>query len=108
MSSGICVSLDLAQLPLLAGALELSRQGNLTRASKTNRSFAENEMSIKPDADPELLEFVFDAQTSGGLLISVAAGRSTELVGRLHDEGISAATVIGEVIPRDDASILVG
>ena len=108
MSSGICVSLDLAQLPLLAGALELSRQGNLTRASKTNRSFAENEMNIKPDADPELLEFVFDAQTSGGLLISVAAGRSTELVGRLHDEGISAATVIGEVIPRDDASILVG
>ena len=108
MSSGICVSLDLPKLPLLAGALELSRQGNLTRASKTNRSFAENEMTIKPDADPELLEFIFDAQTSGGLLISVAEERSAELVDRLQNEGIEAATVIGQVVPRGDSSLLVG
>jgi selenide,water dikinase len=93
---------------LLPGALELSRQGNLTRASKTNRSFSEHEMTIKADADPELVEFVFDAQTSGGLLISVAEGRSTELVDRLHNDGIDVATVIGQVESRGDVSILVG
>ena len=107
-SSGICVSLELANIPLLPGALELSRQGNLTRASKSNRSFAEKDMTIKADADAELVEFVFDAQTSGGLLISVAEGRSTELVERLHNDGIDSATVIGQVESRGDVSILVG
>ena len=108
MSSGVCVSIDLAKLPLLPGALELSRKGNLTRASKTNRSFSEKEMTIKPEADPELTEFAFDAQTSGGLLISVAASRSEELVKRLHDDGIEAATVIGQVETRQDVSIIAG
>ena len=108
MSSGVCVALDLAKLPLLPGALELSKKGNLTRASKTNRSFSEKEMTIRAEADPELVEFAFDAQTSGGLLIAVAADRSAELVKRLHDDGIEAATVVGQVESRQDVSIIVG
>ena len=65
-------------------------------------------MRISPGVDPELLEFLFDAQTSGGLLISVSAERSAELVERLHDDGIEAASVIGEVDTRENVSIVVG
>lgn len=107
-SSGVCVTIEPTELPLLPGALELSRKGNLTRASKTNRSFSADEMRISSGVDPELLEFMFDAQTSGGLLISISAERSAELVKRLHDDGIEAATVIGQVDSRDDVSIVVG
>ena len=107
-SSGVCVTIHTQNLPLLPGALELSRKGNLTRASKTNRSFSQDEMRISPGVDPELLEFLFDAQTSGGLLISVSAERSAELVERLHDDGIEAASVIGEVDTRENVSIVVG
>ena len=107
MSSGVTVSLDLANIPLFPGALELSRKGNLTRASRTNRSFAEPELTIHASADPELLEFIFDAQTSGGLLIYVAEDRSAELVDRLEEDGIEAAAVTGHVETRHDAALIV-
>ena len=98
MSSGVCVSLDLAKLPLLPGALELSRKGNLTRASKTNRSFSEKEMTIKPEADPELAEFAFDAQTSGGLLAAVKPGLVDSVLAALNVAGYQNAACVGEVI----------
>ena len=106
LSSGVTLCMDVAELPLLPGAVELSRRGNLTRASKTNRSFAESELEIESTADPELVEFAFDAQTSGGLLISLDPQSTPELLERLHEDGVGAATVIGEVQPRGDVAIV--
>lgn len=104
-SSGVMLSIEVSSLPLLEGALALARQGNLTRASKTNRSFAASQLTIGSDVSNELVEFAFDAQTSGGLLISISEDRAGELVARLKDEGIAAACTIGSVETLDEASI---
>ncbi|MFP6618753.1 MAG: selenide, water dikinase SelD [Pirellulaceae bacterium] len=104
-SSGVMLSIEVSSLPLLEGALALARQGNLTRASKTNRSFAASQLTIGSDVSNELVEFAFDAQTSGGLLISIGEDRAGELVARLKDEGIAAACTIGSVETLDEASI---
>ena len=64
--------LDVSALPVIAGAEPLAVPRYFTRASKSNREFVRDRLRIEPGVDPTLLEFAFDAQTSGGLLIAVA------------------------------------
>jgi selenide,water dikinase len=49
----------------------------------------------------------FDPQTSGGLLISVKADQSMELVAALQNAGIGDATEIGEVLHGQEEKIMV-
>jgi selenide, water dikinase len=98
--------LDLSSLPLLPGAEKLAHRPFLTRASATNAQYVAEYLRIEGDADPVRLEFFYDAQTSGGLLISVPAGRAEELVQDLRKKS-AAACLVGEVIEkRDDAYLI--
>lgn len=105
-ASGVTVAIDVARLPLLPGAAELARQGNKTRASATNRAFATPMTRFTGNPDALRLEFAFDAQTSGGLLISVAAERAGELVERAQAAGAEAACIVGEVLDKRDVSLI--
>ena len=101
-ASHVTVALQLPDLPLLAGAKSLAEQGYKTRATATNRAFVEPITQIDGSPDPQLLEFVFDAQTSGGLLISVSADRAEELVNRAQEGGAVASAIVGEVLPYEE------
>ncbi len=105
-SSRVTVILELSRLPLLPGAMELSQRGNQTRASATNRTFLDPVLRIESNADPRLAEFVFDAQTSGGLLISVAADRADELVQQTQAGGAAAACLVGRVEAKQDVAVV--
>lgn len=83
--------LDVDSLPLIPGAEPLLKAGYKTRASNSNRSFAEPTMHIAGSPNSERLEFAFDAQTSGGLLISVAPERADELVEQAREGGAQFA-----------------
>lgn len=105
-SSGVTLVIDVNRLPLLPGAAELAQRGNKTRASATNRSFIGDHMHIEDGTDPARLEFVFDAQTSGGLLISVAEDRAEELVRHARDAGAEATCIVGTVREKEDVSLI--
>ena len=105
-ASDVTVVIELEKLPLLPGAKELAQRGNKTRASATNRRFAEQHTSIEGAPDPLLQEFAFDAQTSGGLLISVSADMADDLVQQARDAGAAAATIIGKVLESSDVSLI--
>ena len=105
-ASQVTAVLKLTDLPLLPGAEALARQGHQTRASATNRAFADPTTRIEGPADPLLLDFAFDAQTSGGLLISVTADRADELVDRAREGGAVASCVVGEVVARDGPALI--
>lgn len=106
-ASGVTVVIDLGALPMLPGAEDLSRDGHHSRATHSNREFVEPEMRIRGDPDPALAAFLFDAQTSGGLLIAVPEDRADELLRRAGDAGLEAATCIGRVEQAGDATIVV-
>ena len=106
ISSKVTVVIELDKLPLLPGAQELARQGNKTRASASNRSFAEPNLRIDAGADKELAEFAFDAQTSGGLLISVSEDRAAELVERARSGGAAASCIVGCVEAKGDVAVV--
>src|SRR5262249_16501816 len=68
--------LELAKLPLIPGAEKLATHKHFrTRASKTNAEYVRAGLRVEGKPDPVALEFFYDAQTSGGLLISVPAER---------------------------------
>jgi selenide,water dikinase len=96
--SQVTLILDLDRLPLLSGTEGLARPPYLTRASTTNAGYV----------GPSLrLEFLYDAQTSGGLLISVPATQAEKLLRALRAKGASAACLVGEVTERGDAALIV-
>ncbi len=105
-ASQVSIVLELGKLPLLPGAAELARQGNKTRASATNRHFAQPLLRVEPGVDPLRLEFAFDAQTSGGLLLSVAEERADELVDRIRASGAESACVVGHVESKSDVAVV--
>ena len=106
-ASGVTLVIELGRLPVLPGVESLVVRGNRTRASATNRSYAEASLRLEGELDPVGLEILFDAQTSGGLLVSVAEERAEELVEHARRAGGTFATVIGGVIEREGETGLV-
>lgn len=100
-ASGVTVVLETDRLPVLPGVPDLVRRGYRTRASDSNRNFAEPMLRIEGHPDPTLLEIAFDAQTSGGLLISVAADRAERLVEHARDAGAETACIVGSVVKKE-------
>lgn len=86
-ASGLAAQLDLATVPLMAGALELSRQGYRSTLFPDNRALAPELPS-----DP-LSDLLFDPQTAGGLLAAVAAEEAEELIAALRAAGHPAARI---------------
>lgn len=104
--SQVTLQIELSRLPLLPGTESLARRPYLTRASATNANYVAVDLRTEGTLDPVRLEFFYDAQTSGGLLISVPPERCDELVRLARDKGATAACVIGEVLPRGDKALI--
>ena len=108
LAVGQGVDLILPHLPVLNGALtSLSELGVYSTAHDKNQRAA-TLVRTQDFSDPELLarqSLLFDPQTSGGLLISVAPDASQDLVARLKASGFDQAAVIGSI--TDQAGIAV-
>ena len=94
------VSLQLALLPLLPGALAQLRGGIRSSMHPAN-ALASAGLATEGPLDDDLLQILFDPQTSGGLLIGVAADRAGSLRDALRGCGYSQAEIIGEVTARN-------
>ncbi len=100
LGSGVGLRLHSAAVPLLAGALECVKAGFIPGGLKANREFAECVVGYAEGIPEERKTLLFDPQTAGGLLISVAAGDSKGLLGRLRATGV-AAEEIGDVTAQE-------
>jgi len=74
--SDVRVVLDAGSLPALAGALEAARTGVRTGGDRRNREYAPVDAEGVDDA---VLALGYDAQTAGGLLISLPADKALSL-----------------------------
>src|SRR5262249_19575927 len=88
--------------PFLPGALRLALEGYITGGCKRNRSYLADKVRAASSVPQDFDEVAFDPQTSGGLLIAVPGHESQALVRDLHAEGVLAAAVVGEVLPRGE------
>ena len=86
-----------SRIPLLAAAREFAQMGLVPAGSFANRRFCESHVRIAPGLDPLLLDLFSDAQTNGGLLLSVTPTAAADIVARFQESGLAAAAVVGEV-----------
>ncbi len=106
-ASVVTVEIELEALPLLPGSEPLAAAGNLTRANRATQSYLGKRVRGEVDPDTPRMEYVFDPQTSGGLLIAIAPGRADELVERCRAAELPYATRIGTVREREEADVVI-
>jgi selenide, water dikinase len=106
LASNVSFRLNAASIPLLPGALECVRAGYIPGGLNNNRDFAECVVEYGDGVPEDLRSPLFDPQTAGGLLISVASEDSARLKRSLNAAGVPAVQ-IGEVVPRTKPLIFV-
>ena len=106
LGSDVSLRIHSGKVPLLPGALECVRKGYVPGGLQANRDFAECVVGYHGNVDAEVKTMLFDPQTAGGLLISVASADAGRMVAAMNAEQIPAA-VIGEVSASGSPLILV-
>jgi selenide,water dikinase len=96
--SGVSIRIDSKNVLPLPGALECIRARFIPGGLNANRDFAECMVHYAEAVADDLKTLLFDPQTAGGLLFSIAPEDAIRLVHMLKDEGV-AASEIGEVLP---------
>ena len=101
LGSGVVLEIDAASVPLIPGALDAVRLGAIPAGLLANREFAECLVADAPGAaiPEEVRTLLYDPQTAGGLLISVANENAPALLASLREAGVPAA-LIGHVSAR--------
>ena len=99
LASNVSLRFHLHQIPLLEGAVDCIRAGNIPGGLKNNREFAECVVGYEEGIAEDLKTMLFDPQTAGGLLIAVASDHAPELLRNLQAGGVPAVE-IGEVLAK--------
>lgn len=103
MAEGAKLALELRAeaLPVLAGVLDLVRAGVMSGGCNRGKAHYGPRVQIAANVDPALADLVFDAETSGGLLLAVAEAHADKVVQRLRDAGTPSHALIGRFVPAE-------
>jgi selenide,water dikinase len=106
LASGTGATVDAAAVPVIAGVRDLLADGMVAGGTRRNLAFVAPDVDFGdlPDAERLLLA---DAQTSGGLLLSVAPDRAQQLVDACAAHGTPIAAMIGEMTESDAGRITI-
>lgn len=85
------------RLPWLPGVVDLATQGIVTGASGRNWQSYGAGVEIERPVDDSIRALLADPQTSGGLLVSCAAGIADQVLEIFHEQGFDHASVIGSM-----------
>jgi selenide,water dikinase len=106
-ASNVSLRFDSQQVPIIREAYDLAGKNLFPGGSIKNFEFVETKSSFAQTVSPAVRMLLCDAQTSGGLLISVPREKGEALVEILHQRGIVSARMIGEVIEKQEKRIYV-
>ncbi len=95
IGSGVTLEFDTSCVPFIDGALDAVRVGAIPGGLISNREFAECLVEDFPASQipDDVRALLYDPQTSGGLLISVASADVGGLVTSLQEAGIPAVMI---------------
>ena len=106
-SSEVSAKLSWSEIPILPDVVELAVAGNISGGTTRNMEALKEIVQLEDGISNIDFTILADAQTSGGLLISVPEERSTVLIKRLVDNQSLYSSVVGKVIEGDPGAIIV-
>ena len=95
-ASNAAARIDAAAVPLLPGAAGLAAAGFVSGGTQANTARISPVTRMDPAIPAELAVLLYDAQTSGGLLLAAPAAAASALLADLRARGLQAAP-IGEI-----------
>jgi len=105
-AGGVSLEIDHAAVEYLPGALEAARGGNIAGGLVNNREWLEGCVEFAAGVSEEHRALLFDPQTSGGLLVAIAAEAVDAAMAALAARNV-AARRIGQVVAKGSPLIQV-
>ena len=106
-ASGASATISRSAVPLLPGAIELLQQGIAPGGTRRNEAGVEEFVDWDDDLTDDDRLLLCDAQTSGGLLISVPEARLSPLLEALESHGVDTRAVVGGVSEGSSGRVVV-
>lgn len=106
IQSKVTAEVYVDQVPVFDGVLDLVKQEMISGAIERNKEYASQYVTVESGVCRSTEAVLYDAQTSGGLLIAVKEEKSRELVSLLKAKGLVHAAVVGRVIGKSDGRII--
>ena len=100
----VSLEFDHAQFAYLPGALQAAKDGHRPGGLKNNRDFVAECAEFSANVSQEYRDLLFDPQTSGGLLIAIAAEAAVRALTALQRHGVSGSQV-GRVVAKKSPMI---
>ncbi len=103
-ASGVSFQFFLNQLPVMTRVWEALEKGFLTKAHRTNFEYTQKNSRFEQVSELQK-KILFDPQTSGGLLLSVAADQAQNVVDKLK-KNFPSTRIIGEVLSKKQEDLI--
>jgi selenide,water dikinase len=98
LGDDLSAEIDFDAIPLLHEAIDLAAQGVLPAGSRRNLDALGDRVDTS-NLDRARRAVIFDAQTSGGLLIAIESQRTDALLAALRERGVEDAARVGRLVP---------
>ena len=96
-ASKVTAVIESSKVPLLLGVTALARKGIVPGGTRSNFAAYKKRVQIGVKIDSAKVDVLFDAQTSGGLLISVSEKKVGKLIKELKKRKTLCAQIVGHV-----------
>jgi len=106
-SRQVGMKINSSSIPVFAEVEEFARAGLCPGGLHRNREFYSKKVEFSKQVPDYIQDILFDAQTSGGLLISLDSEDAEVLVGKLKKAGVTDVAIVGEVVNKPVGKILV-
>ncbi|MBN1538495.1 MAG: selenide, water dikinase SelD [Anaerolineales bacterium] len=106
-SSGVDAIISASAVPVLPGVWDLAATGAVPGGTLNNLKHVSAHVTFAADVSRLTQLILADAQTSGGLLISLPEARVADLLAGLGERGVNEAACIGRVSARGEGQIIV-
>jgi selenide, water dikinase len=108
IASGSDVSMEIQfdSIPIIDNALEFAAQNLLTGGAKANETYLKDKIRVERDLTRPQIDILYDAQTSGGLLISLPEDQAEPFLAEAGKVNLTAVS-IGKVIEKQSSTIVI-
>lgn len=107
IGSDVAIAITANSVPIFPEAEEYASMGMVPGGTGRNREFASCRIEMAGTISEVKMDILYDAQTSGGLLISVEGEKAQSLLEHLHSKGVRQAAMVGEVREEPKGRIVV-
>lgn len=104
--SKVSIRIDHKKVPLIKNSLEYAQMGLVPAGAYSNRNHIGDKVYFENEISQDMEDVLFDPQTSGGLLVSVARNKADLLLEELKNNP-TKYSIIGEVVEKEEYYLIV-